>query len=200
MVYRKNRHLAREDWLQAALELCEEGIDEIKITPLATRLGVTSGSFYWHFKNRRELLDALFVFWEQESTDGLRCATEAFEGAPLERIRFFIDDIMKHRLARYDYAIWHWAQSRADTKELFQRVLHKRTALASSLFLEAGFPKEQAETRGRMLVLCIMGELALNPDAETRHRDLCCLQYGVLTNPCPSDVIEDTRDRRNGGS
>ena len=200
MVEKKNRRLAREDWLHAALELLEEGIDKIKVTPLAARLGVTSGSFYWHFKNRRELLDALLEFWEHETTDRLTGATEAFEGAPLDRIRFFIDDMMKRRLVRYDFAIWYWAQSSADANKFFQRVLHKRITFARGLFLEAGYSTKHAEIRGRMLMLCIMGELALNPASESAYQDFSSLQYDVLTSPYPSGLVEDALDTRHGSS
>ena len=63
-------HLTTTDWLQAALEmLADAGIGAVKIVPLAKRLGVTSGSFYWHFHNRPELYDAILDYWEREMTD-----------------------------------------------------------------------------------------------------------------------------------
>ena len=51
--------LTRDDWLQAALKMSVRGIDSVKIAPLATSLGVNTGSFYWHSKNRGELLQSL---------------------------------------------------------------------------------------------------------------------------------------------
>ena len=64
------KRLSRKDWLHGALELLTvTGIEGVKIVPLAERLGVTSGSFYWHFKNRKELHEALLYFWEHEMTD-----------------------------------------------------------------------------------------------------------------------------------
>ena len=59
MVQEKTERLTRDAWLKAALSLCVAGIDKLKVAPLAEYLGVTTGSFYWHFKNRRELLEAL---------------------------------------------------------------------------------------------------------------------------------------------
>ena len=54
------RRLQREDWIRAAWEILGEGnLNEIKVKSLATQLGVTRGSFYWHFQSRQELIDAL---------------------------------------------------------------------------------------------------------------------------------------------
>ena len=68
MVQGERKQLARDDWLKAALNQCTAGIDTVKVAPLAEQLGVTTGSFYWHFKNRRELLEAMLEYWEREMT------------------------------------------------------------------------------------------------------------------------------------
>ena len=58
------RRLQREDWIRAAWEILGEGnLNEIKVKSLATQLGVTRGSFYWHFQSRQELIDALLDRW-----------------------------------------------------------------------------------------------------------------------------------------
>ena len=56
-----SKRLTRDDWLNAALKLCELGIENVKVAPRAKKVGVTTGSFYWHFKNRQELPDALLT-------------------------------------------------------------------------------------------------------------------------------------------
>ena len=58
-----SKQLRKNDWLRAALDfLGASGIESVKIVPLATHLGVTSGSFYWHFSNRPELYSALLEY------------------------------------------------------------------------------------------------------------------------------------------
>ncbi len=60
--------LSRSDWLRAArLALLKRSIDSVSIERLARELGVTKGSFYWHFKNRAALLEALLKEWEDEA-------------------------------------------------------------------------------------------------------------------------------------
>src|SRR5690349_4100538 len=59
--------LGRDDWLRAGrLALQRGGPDAVRVEPLANALGVTKGSFYWHFSDRRALLEALLDEWEQE--------------------------------------------------------------------------------------------------------------------------------------
>lgn len=61
------RGLGREDWLRAArLGLLRGGVEAVRVEKLARDLGVTKGSFYWHFKDRDELLELLLREWEGE--------------------------------------------------------------------------------------------------------------------------------------
>jgi AcrR family transcriptional regulator len=63
------RKVTRDDWLDAALAaLAETGVSGVAVDPLAKRLGVTRGSFYWHFKDREALLREALERWEKEST------------------------------------------------------------------------------------------------------------------------------------
>ena len=183
MVQEKPKRLARVDWLKAALSLCGAGIDNLKVAPLAEHLGVTTGSFYWHFKNRRELLEALLDYWEREMTDTVRDAAKEFTGPPVERILFLMKTVMSDKLARYDLPIWQWAQSDTRANRVFKRVLKKRFEFAAWMFSEAGFSREQAEVRGRMMVIYMMGETTLIPESMARRKEFIKLKHTILTAP-----------------
>lgn len=59
--------LTAEDWVRAAKRTIEErGVGAVAVEPLAKKLGVTKGSFYWHFENRDALLKATLERWEEE--------------------------------------------------------------------------------------------------------------------------------------
>lgn len=59
------RHLGREDWVLAGLEaLAAGGPAALKVEATARRLGVSKGSFYWHFRHRADWRDALLGYWE----------------------------------------------------------------------------------------------------------------------------------------
>ena len=86
-------------------------------------------------------------------------------------------------LARLDLAFWHWGQSDAAAQTVFLRTLNKRFAFAKWMFEQAGFSKTQAEARGRMMVVYMMGESTLIPDAPGKRKKLLKLKYEILIKP-----------------
>ena len=183
MVKIKTKRVTRDDWLKAALSLCEAGIDAVKVAPLAADMGVTTGSFYWHFKNRQELLDALLSYWEHEMTDVAIDAARRYTGSSAGRILYLMETVMAGRHARNDLPIWHWAQSDSNASRVFKRVLKKRFSFAEWMFSEAGFSREQADVRGRMMVMYMMGESTLIPGDMAKRKDLLKLKHTILTAP-----------------
>ena len=183
MVEIKNKRLTRDDWLKAALVLCKSGIDSVKVAPLASAMGVTTGSVYWHFKNRRELVEALLDYWEREMTDAAILAARQYGGPPVERILYLMETVMTKGLARYDLPIWHWAQSDARASRVFKRMLKKRFSFAEWMFAEAGFSKEQSKTRGRMMVILLMGESTLVPGSMAERKEFIIQKHAILTKP-----------------
>jgi AcrR family transcriptional regulator len=183
MVAVKTKRLSREDWIRGALELLSTaGIEKVKIVPLAEKLGVTSGSFYWHFTNRRQLYNELLEYWEREMTDKAIAQAKHFAVPPKERILLLMEQVMATGMARYDLAVWHWAQSDVAAQTVFQRTLDKRFAFAAWMFRQAGFSKIQAETRGRMMVVYMMGESTLIPDAPGKRMRRLKLKHEILTS------------------
>ena len=179
----KPKRLGRNDWIRGALELLSTaGVEKVKIVPLAKQLGVTSGSFYWHFTKRRHLHNELLEYWEREMTDKAIEQAKLFAGPPKSRILLLMEQVMATGMARYDLAIWHWAQSDASVQTVFDRVLNKRFAFAAWMFKQAGFRKVQAETRGRMMVVYMMGESTLIPDAPDLRKRRLKLKHEILTS------------------
>ncbi len=65
--HRMGGELGRDDWLRAArIALLNGGIEDVRVERMARHLRVTKGSFYWHFKDRDELLEVLLREWEEE--------------------------------------------------------------------------------------------------------------------------------------
>jgi AcrR family transcriptional regulator len=61
--------LGRENWMRAARRaLLKGGPASVSVEALAAELGVTKGSFYWHFRSREALLEALLQEWEEEKS------------------------------------------------------------------------------------------------------------------------------------
>src|SRR5437660_1431044 len=73
-----NVKATRDDWLDLALRvLSGEGVTHVTVLNLSERLGVSRSSFYWYFKNRDDLLDALLVTWEELNTRSIVIQAEA---------------------------------------------------------------------------------------------------------------------------
>ena len=182
MAKESKHRLNREDWLHSALEvLDEQGIDGVKIVIIAERMGVTSGSFYWHFKNLQDLLNCLLEYWERELTDAVIIMAKSFHGAPGDRILNLMTQVVEEDAAKYDHAIWVWAKRDPVVREVFDRTLHKRFDFARWMFRQFGFSEKQAMTRGRLMVAYLMGEsaidLKLDPKWKARIKDM----HKVLT-------------------
>jgi hypothetical protein len=108
---------------------------------------------------------------------------KAFGGARADRILFIMEEVTTGNLARYALPIWHWAQSDANASRVFKRVLRKRFSFAAWMFSEAGFSKEQAKVRGRMMVVYLMGEATLIPGSMAKRKEFLKVQHRILTAP-----------------
>jgi AcrR family transcriptional regulator len=84
----KNRNQrTRADWIRVALDaIASGGLKSVMVSPLAERLGVTKGSFYWHFRTRDELVDAALEYWAVDRTRQVIQRLETIHD-PRERLR-----------------------------------------------------------------------------------------------------------------
>jgi AcrR family transcriptional regulator len=83
--------LDREAWVAAGLDALERGGTEaVSAAALAKALGVTRGSFYWHFSSRDELLGAVLERWERDHSDAVLDALAAVDD-PRERLRLLVE-------------------------------------------------------------------------------------------------------------
>ena len=72
---------SREDWLEMALELLSrEGEATIRVRSLSQALGVSTGSFYWHFRDRADFLESIFRFWHAKFSQGIIRSTLEMDG------------------------------------------------------------------------------------------------------------------------
>ena len=183
MANNNSKRLSKSAWLHAALDLLSvSGVESVKIVLLAKQLGVTSGSFYWHFSNRPELYEVLLGYWEREMTDKAIEAARNYQGLPEERIWLLMKQVMDSGFAKYDLAVWHWAQTDTSAHEIFRRAIEKRFSFAAWMFAQVGFDQTQAEVRGRMMVVYLMGESTLLPKESDNRNEHLKLKYKILTD------------------
>ncbi len=149
----------RAQWVAAGLEsLRQGGVGAVRVERLAARLGITKGSFYWHFRNRGDLLDALLEYWAREMTDAEFERVSALQGGLAQRLLALAQDVLERGLGRYDPAIRAWARSESRVAAAVAQVDRRRVRALARLFEEAGFGAGEARTRARLFYTFLLGE------------------------------------------
>jgi AcrR family transcriptional regulator len=154
------RKLSRTDWIVGAFDaLCEGGIEALRVEPLAKRLGVTKGSFYHHFQNRRALHMAILGEWERLGTS-LIIEDVSHGDDPVEQIH-----ALAIRTLRADPVtdaietnIRAWAATDEEVSAAVGRVDERRLEFAASLLRQSGLPAPLAERRARLIYRVLIGE------------------------------------------
>ena len=153
--------LTPSDWEQAALELiAEKGLSGLAVEPLARRLGITKGSFYWHFPNRDELLDAALQRWESQDQANLQRALSA-DQQPAERLATFVWATTRQTLTHRIYAALCAAPEDPRVRPVLARVSQRRLTYLSNAFAEMGLSRVAAGQRARLVYTAYLGYLQL---------------------------------------
>jgi AcrR family transcriptional regulator len=144
--------LTREKWLKFALEsLVREGGAKLRIDNMVKELGVSKGSFYWHFDDRMDFVHSLLDYWHEADTLSVPQHI-GIAGTAEERLLKLITFVFEHELTKYDLAIRSWAIQEAEIRPLLRRTDVFRHNFVRSLFAEMGFDKHVADMRTRVLV------------------------------------------------
>ena len=159
----ERKQLQRIDWLLSALEIfVAEGIDAVRITRLAQDLGVTRGSFYWHFENREDLIDALVSYWKDKNT---RAITESVANASnlAEGIFRFFETCIDAALfdPRLDLALREWARRSSEVRNMVDIEDEARIKSLCEFFTRFGYAMPDALIRARVLYYSQIGFYAL---------------------------------------
>jgi len=154
--------LSADDWAQAALDLiAETGVQAVAVEPLARRLGVTKGSFYWHFPSRDALLQAALERWENVEQEALFGALEKMPDAR-ERLRALFNMVAREYKSHVIYSALLKAQDHATVNPVIERVSKRRLDYLTASFRQAGLGREDAQHRARLTYAAYVGFLQLN--------------------------------------
>jgi AcrR family transcriptional regulator len=153
--------LDRAAWIAGARSIvAQDGIDGLRIESLARKLGVTKGSFYWHFKDRRDLIDAVLDDWRDSRIRDIRKQTAAETGGELAALRHTIDvySAAKNRKGiSIEAAIRLWARQDANGLAIVEEVDAERLACTRRLFLALGLSSSEAAARSALLYAYVFG-------------------------------------------
>ncbi|NKF20781.1 TetR/AcrR family transcriptional regulator [Solimonas marina] len=156
--------LTADAWAEAALDaIANGGLDAVAVEPLARRLGVTKGSFYWHFANRDALLRAALARWEQAETDDI-VARVGPEADPYTRIvKLFKAANASYRAGRLYLAIAA-AEDKPMVQAFVRRVSERRMGYLYDCYHALGFAEDEARDWARFAYATFMGNLQIGRD------------------------------------
>ncbi len=161
-------------WVNAATRtLAESGLSAIKIEALARELGVTKGSFYWHFPDRAALIAAVIDRWEANRTDAI--IAEASRGATAhDRLRLLVAGVAHRRgVGRGELRLYLEASGEGVAAAV-DRVIGRRVAFLSELLGDLGFAPDEARRRSVIALSVAVGlqQLSLGVPGATQDAAL----------------------------
>ncbi|NIA01578.1 MAG: TetR family transcriptional regulator [Bacteroidia bacterium] len=149
----KPSRYSRDEFLARSLDvLSQEGEEELRIDRLVSQLGVTKGSFYWHFENRADFVRSLADFWARSSTQVVIDDIELMAGSPEDRLFSLMKRVSRQDLAGHDLAMRTWASHEPEVALFVRKVDRLRLTFVRGLFKEMGYEGGELETRTRIFV------------------------------------------------
>ena len=158
----RSGRLSADDWAQAALDLiAEQGVAAVAVEPLARRLGVTKGSFYWHFPSRDALLQAALERWEKAEQEMVFGSLEAVPD-PRERLRALFHLVAHEATSHLIYSELLKALDHPIVQPVIGRVSQRRFDYLTAAFRQAGLSRTDAQHRARLAYAAYVGFLQLS--------------------------------------
>ena len=156
-------------WIDAAFDaLAQGGIDAVRIDPLAKDLGVTRGSFYWHFKDRAALHQAMLKEWRTRASYQIYTRVERSAESAGDRLRRLLalpySSPRSARGASIELAIRLWARRDKDAAKAVRHIDRTRLTYFNKLYEEHGLGKEEAKGRAFLFYAHLMAEAIISVD------------------------------------
>lgn len=163
----------RNKWIEEGLgALAAGGPDSVRIESLAQALGVSKGGFYWHFKDRRALLEEMLDAWERTWVDEVIAAVEAGDGDARSRLRrlFALAVASGGELLKIELAIRNWARREEAVAQRLRQVDNRRMNYMRSLFGAICEDDDDVEARCLLTFSLFIGGQFVSVDHGRRSR------------------------------
>ena len=175
--------LSRDRWLEHALEILrDEGIQGVKIDRMAKDLGVTKGSFYWHFKDLEDLRTSMLKHWARQYSDVISENPHYHQIDPREGLLAAMTRVREDRLDEFEVAMRSWADHDPIADTVVIGVYHRRTKFVRSFFTRLGFRGLDADMRTHSTLCHMSWEPSMYvDDSPTRRLKLLKLHVEMVT-------------------
>jgi AcrR family transcriptional regulator len=159
VVYGRNimtDQLSARDWLDQGLKaLAAGGFAALKAEPLAKAMGVSRGSFYWHFADIGAFHAAILKHWREVAAEQIIADLEA--AATTENpLPVLLRQAFSGKLA-LEKAVRNWAAFDAAAHGAVQAIDRRRLDFVVNLLRDAGLPRETAQARAQILYWAFLG-------------------------------------------
>ena len=167
--------LNRDDWLDAAFNAAvEDGFDGVRVLLLAQTLGVTRGSFYWHFKDHADLIHALLARWSLQEAQSIQRMQLKASPDPARDLEILLDAALTHGGAdlsnmRFELALSALGRRDPEVAEMMLRVDQARLALIASKFALIVPDATTANDLAALFYLAIAGSFQALSRTHTEH-------------------------------
>ncbi|MFN3350430.1 TetR/AcrR family transcriptional regulator [Pseudorhodoplanes sp.] len=152
-------------WIAAAFDVAaDKGMDAVRVEPLAKALSVTKGSFYWHFADRRALIDAMLRQWADRRIAAIR-EQAPHDGNPALALRRLAELYGRRSNARglaVELAIRAFAHGDAKAGSAVQDVDRERLKHVAALFERLGYAPRDANARAVLFYAFLFGQSLLD--------------------------------------
>jgi AcrR family transcriptional regulator len=170
--------LTKSDWIEHGLRtLANGGANALKVGPMATKLKVSRGSFYWHFRDIADFRSQVLQSWQERMTDQVIRDLEAAKAEP---------DRLKHLMRRafvtkrsLDRAIRSWAAEDKDVATIVASVDAHRVAYIAKLLVAAGVESRRALPRAAFMYWAYLGQVIV---MDPRHSSISALAMDDISD------------------
>jgi AcrR family transcriptional regulator len=161
----------RSTWIEEGLRaLAVGGPDAVRIDALAKALGVTRGGFYWHFTDRRALLEEMLDTWERRSIEEVIDRVEREGGDARTRARRAGALTFSPQLLPIDLAVRDWARRDQAVAKRLRRVDNRRMEYLRSQFASVTSDPDDVEARCLLAFSAAIGHHLVAADHGARSR------------------------------
>lgn len=166
-----HRGVSKAEWLEQALQtLSKRGVAAITVEGMAKSLGINKSGFYWHFKNRDDLLRQILNYWTHEVTEVITDNSDLLKLEPKARLTKIAEMILDFDLTRYEIAIRQWALQDELAARAAKRVNRVRLDFISNTLSELGFKGADLDMRAMLFVCYQSLESPMFPEISRKHR------------------------------
>jgi AcrR family transcriptional regulator len=193
------KRLAAQDWTDFALKtLAREGFDALKADVLARKLGVSRGSFYWHFTDLDDFHARVVEHWRQTATEAVIADLERYESRE-ERLEVLLRRALGHHNG-LEMRMRAWADNNAEAAEAVRDMDRRRREYMERLLVDAGIVPTLAATRVQLLYWTYLGAALSQTRPTGKQLDQIVTELKQIAFGGPPAAIEDSRWRRSSRS